>query len=103
MYAIIQDGGHQHKVEPGDTCLVQLRAVEPGTTIVFDKVAAIGGEDRRDVGTPFLGSVSVSATVVRQVKGPKLVAFTYRRRKDSRRKIGHRQKYTEVRIDTINA
>jgi len=101
MYAIIQDGGHQHKVEPGDVCLVELKDAAVGSTITFDQVAAVSGDDLR-VGAPFLDGVTVDATVVRHTAGKKILVQFFRRRKDSRRRMGHRQKYTELRIEAIN-
>jgi large subunit ribosomal protein L21 len=101
MYAIIQDGGHQYKVEAGSVCKVQLKDADAGSTLTFDKVSFVGG-DAVKVGTPFITGASVKATVVRNEKGPKLIIGFYRRRKDSRRKVGHRQKYTVVKIDSIN-
>lgn len=103
MYAIIQDGGHQYKVEAGTTCRVQLKKnVEPGSGLTFDKVSFIGG-DTTKVGAPFIAGASVQATVVRtEVKGEKLLIGFYRRRKNSRRHCGHRQRFTEVRIESIN-
>lgn len=101
MYAIIQDGGHQYKVEAGQTCRVQLKEVEAGNALTFEKVAFVGG-DQVKVGSPYIPGATVKATVVRHVKGPKLIIGFYRRRKNSRRRVGHRQQYTEVKIDSIN-
>ena len=101
MYAIIQDGGHQYKVEEGDVCRIQLKDVEVGASITFDKVAAVGG-DQLSVGTPYVSGATVEGTVVNQLKGKKINVSFFRRRKDSRRVLGHRQRYTEVRINSIN-
>ena len=101
MYAIIQDGGHQHKVEAGATCLVERKDAVEGDKITFDKVLAIGGDELR-VGAPFVEGATVEATVVRHAPGKKILVQVFRRRKDSRRRRGHRQKYTELRIDAIN-
>lgn len=101
MYAIIQDGGHQYKVAEGDICRIQLKDAEVGSSITFDQVAAIGG-DQLSFGTPFVAGASVEGTVVNQLKGKKLNVSFFRRRKDSSRTLGHRQRYTEVRINSIN-
>jgi large subunit ribosomal protein L21 len=102
MYAIIQDGGHQYKVEAGQVCRMQIKDATEGASITFDKVAFVGG-DLVKVGAPYISGASVKATVLRQeVKGDKVIIGFYRRRKNSRRKVGHRQKFTEVKIDSID-
>ena len=101
MYAIFQDGGHQYKVESGDVCRVQLKNAEEGSSITFGEVAAIGGDESR-VGTPFVEGAAVKATVVRHVKGEKIIVGRFRRRQNSRTKNGHRQRYTEIHIDSID-
>ncbi|MCB9833245.1 MAG: 50S ribosomal protein L21 [Planctomycetes bacterium] len=100
MYAVIQDGGHQYRVEPGTTFAVQLRDLEVGSKVTFDKIAAIGGDELK-VGKPFLAGASVEAIVTRQFRGEKITIGKYRRRKNYRRKTGHRQNYTEVRVESI--
>ncbi len=100
MYAVIQDGGHQYRVEPGMTLSLQIKDAEIGTKITFDKVAAIGGDELK-VGKPFLSGATVEATVTRQYRGEKITIGKFRRRKNYRRKSGHRQNYTEVRVESI--
>ncbi len=102
MYAIIQDGGHQYRVEEGQVLRVQKKDVEVGASLSFDHIAAVGGDQLR-AGTPLLDGASVSSTVLRQRKAKKIVVSKFRRRKNYRRRQGHRQQFTEVRIDSINA
>ncbi|MDG2013340.1 MAG: 50S ribosomal protein L21 [Pirellulaceae bacterium] len=101
MYAIIADGGRQHKVEEGQTLEVDLRQVNPGDQVTFDRVLAIGGEEGFKLGTPDVSGASVTAKVLDQSKGNKVFVQKFRRRKNSKRRTGHRQKYTRVRIEKI--
>ena len=105
MYAIIQDGGHQYRVEKGQRLSVQLKDVGPGDAVVFDKVCMIGGgAEGARLGTPYVEGATVQARVVRpEARGRKIDVFFYRRRKGSRRHIGHRQKFTEIEITEISA
>lgn len=102
MYAIIKTGGKQVKVEVGQTIFVEKLDVEAGDKVTFDEVVLVGGEDTK-VGTPLVEGASVEATVEKQGREKKVVTFRYRRRKDSHRKQGHRQPYTKLTIDAINA
>jgi large subunit ribosomal protein L21 len=104
VYAIIEDGSHQYRVQEGDTLEVQRRDLEEGqTSVEFDKVVMLGdGADAR-IGQPYVDGSHVTASVVNEIKGPKIHIIKYRRRKDSKTKIGHRQKYLRVRIDKIHA
>jgi large subunit ribosomal protein L21 len=102
MYAIIQDGGHQYRVEQGQRIRVQLREVEQGATISFDNVCMVGGSDQPRIGKPFVAGASVQATVTQPTfKAKKVITLKYRRRKNSQRQSGHRQRYTEVQIIEI--
>ncbi len=104
MYAIIEDGAHQYKVEEGTTLDVQLHDLDEGqTTIDFDHVLLINDEKEVKVGRPYLKGAKVSATVQGEVKGDKITIIKFRRRKNYRRKQGHRQQYMRVRIDSIQA
>ena len=103
MYAIIKDSGKQFKVEEGQQLEVDFRDAEPGSKIEFDTVLALSNDDGLKFGTPTLDGASVTAEVVEAVAGPKLTVVKFRRRKNSKRKTGHRQKYTKVRIEKINA
>lgn len=103
MYAIIQDSGCQIKVVAGQELDVDYRDVHAGDSIKFDKVVAYSNGSELQIGKPTLAGVSVSASVLGTVRGPKLVVQKLRRRKNSRRRTGHRQLHTRVRIDAITA
>ena len=104
MYAVFEDRNQQHRVAEGDRVLLPHNAaLEEGATCRFEQVYVITGDDPR-IGSPFVQGAAVTATVVRQgVKGPKLIVQKIRRRKNSRRRTGFRARYTEVRIDKIEA
>lgn len=102
MYAVISDRTRQFTVKPGDLILCDLGAPQmPGSEVRFGDVLLVGGEGRSRVGTPFVKGASVRGEVVGPAKGPKLVVFKYKRRKNMRRKNGHRQAYTQVKIQAI--
>jgi large subunit ribosomal protein L21 len=100
MYAIIQRGGHQYRVEQGQVLNVERLDAEQGTQLSLGDVVFLGGEVPR-IGRPFVDGASVQATVIGPAKGPKLMVFKYRRKNRYRVKTGHRQKYTRVRVDSI--
>lgn len=102
MYAIIKTGGKQIKVEVGQSIFVEKLDVEAGDKVTFDQVILVGGETTK-VGTPLVEGASVEATVEKQGRAKKVVTFKYKRRKDTHRKQGHRQPYTKLTIDAINA
>ena len=102
MYAIIKTGGKQVKVEVGQTIFVEKLDVEAGEKLTFDEVVLVGDEETK-VGTPLVEGATVEATVEKQGREKKVVTFRYLRRKDSHRKQGHRQPYTKLTIDAINA
>ncbi len=102
MYAIISDSGQQFKVTEGESLQVDLKKnVEPGSTMTFDRVLMVVDGDDVSIGQPVVTGAKVTATVEGTVKGPKIHVVKFKRRKDSRRHIGHRQKYTRVKIDKI--
>ena len=101
MYAIIRSGGKQFRAEPGKTIRVPTIDAEPGTAITFEEVLIAGGDGETQVGAPLLAGATVTGEVVEHTKGPKLIVFKWKRRKNYRKKAGHRQKYTDVRIDQI--
>ena len=103
MYAIIETGGKQYKVENGDVIFIEKLEVEADSTITFDKVIAIGADDGIKVGAPYVDGASVSAKVVKNGKGKKITVATYKPKKNEKRKMGHRQPYTKVEISAINA
>ena len=103
MYAIIETGGKQYKVENGDVIFVEKLNVEADEVITFDKVIVVGAEDGIKVGAPYVDGASVSAKVLKNGKGKKVVISTYKPKKNEKRKMGHRQPYTKVEISAINA
>jgi large subunit ribosomal protein L21 len=101
MYAIIQTGGKQYKVEKGAKILIEKLPVEAGKDVVFDNVLAITDGDKIMVGTPVLKGAKVLAEVLEQKKGPKIIVFKKRSKKGYKKTLGHRQSLTEVKIKDI--
>lgn len=106
MYTILETGGKQYRVGVGDTIDVELLGAEKGATVSFDRVLMFVGPDQTLVGRPTLSQVKVTGEVLSDddedpVKGPKIVVFKFKRRKNMRRKTGHRQNYTRVKISGI--
>jgi large subunit ribosomal protein L21 len=101
MYAIIDDGGRQHKVTTGDVIRIDRETTEE-KKITFDRVLLVGGEGEPKIGAPSVGGATVSGDIVRIVKGKKIDTIKYRRRKGYHKKIGHRQTQLEIRITGIN-
>ncbi|KAA2214638.1 50S ribosomal protein L21 [Teichococcus oryzae] len=102
-YAVIRTGGKQYRVTPDAVLTVERLEAEAGATITFQDVLAIGGESGLTVGAPTIAGATVTATVVEQNRGAKVIIFKKRRRQNSRRKNGHRQHQTVLRISAINA
>lgn len=102
MYAIIKTGGKQYKVAEGDIIKVEKLGVEAGDTITFDEVLAVNN-GQLVVGEPTVKSANVVATVIEEGKNKKVVVFRYKRKSGYNKKKGHRQPYTKVKIDKINA
>ena len=102
MYAVIESGGKQHRVEPGEVLRLEKLDVEEGGTVDFEKVMLIGEKDKVEVGTPWIADGKVSAEVLRQGRGEKIRIIKLKRRKNYRRQAGHRQSYTEVKITAIS-
>ena len=103
MYAILKTGGKQYKVSEGDVIYVEKLGVEDGATVTFDEVLAVGEGDSITVGAPYVSGAAVTGTVEKTGKGKKITVLTYRPKKDSKRKMGHRQPYTKVQIGAIKA
>jgi large subunit ribosomal protein L21 len=105
MYAVIQTGGKQYRVEPGQTVVVEKLNGDKGTNVVFDQVLLVSSGDGGSVtvGKPTVANAKVTGEIVEQGRGEKLVVFKFRRRKNYVRKNGHRQDYTAVKIAAINA
>ena len=102
MYAIIATGGKQYKVAEGDIIRVEKLGVEAGETYTFDQVLAVGG-DKMVIGTPVVEGATVEATVVENGKAKKVIVYKYKRKTGYHKKNGHRQQYTAVKIEKINA
>ena len=103
MYAIIETGGKQYKVEAGDVVFVEKLGADEESEYTFDKVIALGTDDGIKVGAPYVDGASVTAKVVKNGKGKKIIVMTYKPKKNEKRKLGHRQPYTKVEISAINA
>ena len=103
MYAIIETGGKQYKVEAGDVIFIEKLGAEEASEYTFDKVIAVGTDDGITVGAPYVAGASVSAKVVKNGKSKKITVMTYKSKKNAKRKMGHRQPYTKVEISAINA
>ena len=103
MYAVVRSGGKQYRVSPGGSVRVEKLAGEVGSSITLDEVLMVGGEGDVKIGAPTVDGASVSGTIVAQGRGPKIRVFKMKRRKGYRRTQGHRQDYTEIRIDGISS
>lgn len=103
MYAIFVDGGKQYKAEPGKEIDIDYRDLPAGESIEFEKVLAVGGDEGFKVGTPTVGGASVKASVLGPKQGEKVYIQKFRRRKNSKRRTGHRQLFTRVRIESIDS
>jgi len=103
MYAVIETGGKQYKVQEGDVVFVEKLEVEDGAVVTFDKVLAVSDESNVTFGKPTVANATVSAKVLGQGKEKKVIVFKYKAKKGYRNKTGHRQPYTKVQIDKINA
>src|SRR5512134_2839616 len=101
MYAVIETGGKQYRVEVGTELQVELLDVEPGNTITLDRVLLVADGEDASIGRPLVTNAAVSAEVVRQARGDKVIAFKYRPKARRRVKRGHRQDYTVLRIADI--
>lgn len=102
MYAIIETGGKQIKVEEGQAIYIEKLNATDGDTVTFDKVLFVGGDNVK-VGSPVVEGATVTAKVEKQGRAKKIIVFKYKAKKNYRRKQGHRQPYTKVVIDKINA
>jgi large subunit ribosomal protein L21 len=102
MYAIIEEGGRQHRVTSGDTLLIDRELNADEKTITFDRVLMVGGEGQPRIGTPLVSGATVTADVIGETKGPKIDTIKYKRRKGYHKKIGHRQPYLNVKVTGIN-
>ncbi len=103
MYAIIETGGKQYKVQAGDTIFIEKLEANAGDVVTFDRVLAVSNDNGLVAGSPLVAGASVSGKVEKHGKGEKVIVFKYKPKKNYRRKQGHRQPYTKVIIDSIKA
>ncbi|WP_028505383.1 50S ribosomal protein L21 [Ruminococcus sp. FC2018] len=104
MYAVIETGGKQYQVKAGDEVFIEKLDVEADDKVTFDKVMMIANDEgAATVGAPYVEGATVSAKVLKNGKAKKITVFTYKPKKGEKRKMGHRQPYTKVQIEAINA
>jgi large subunit ribosomal protein L21 len=103
MYAIIETGGKQYKVQEGDVLYIEKLDVNEGENVTFDKVLAVSGDNGLVAGSPLLDGAKVTATVNKHGRGTKIIVFKYKPKKNYHRKQGHRQPFTKVTIGKIEA
>jgi large subunit ribosomal protein L21 len=103
MYAVVSSGGKQYRVEAGNELILERVPGDAGASITFDRVLLVGDGEAVTVGTPTVQGATVSGTVLGEALGPKLIVFKFKQKATYRRKNGHRQHLTRVRIDEINA
>ena len=103
MYAVIETGGKQYQVNVGDVVFIEKLNADADDTVTFDKVMAVGKNDEISVGAPYVEGATVFAKVLKNGKPKKITVFTYKPKKGEKRKMGHRQPYTKVQIEAINA
>lgn len=103
LYAIIESGGKQYRVSPGTTLRIEKVPGQKGDTYVFDKVLAVVNDDKVEFGKPYLEGAKVEGVIIRQGKARKILVFKYKAKSNYRRRYGHRQSFTEVRIGSIQA
>lgn len=102
MYAIIETGGKQYKVEAGDVVFIEKLNVEAESEVVFDKVIAVAAGDSVSFGSPYVEGATVTAKALKNGKAKKVTVMTYKSKKNEKRKLGHRQPYTKVEITAVN-
>ena len=102
MYAIIATGGKQYKVSEGDIITIEKLGVEAGENVTFDQVLAVSGDELK-VGNPTVSGATVEASVINEGRGKKIIVYKYKRKTGYHKKNGHRQPYTRVKIEKINA
>lgn len=101
MYAIFEDGSHQFRVSEGDRIVVDRRQGDPGSELVFSKVLLVAGPDGATIGSPLVEGAQVVARIVDQFRDKKIIIQKFRRRKNMRRRNGHRQPYTRIQITSV--
>ncbi len=101
MYAIIETGGKQYKVQEGD--IIDVELLDETENIEFKNILLLNNGESNTVGTPFVANAAVVGEAVATVQGPKVIAYKYKKRQNYRRKVGHRQQYTRVKITAIKS
>ena len=102
MYMIVETCGKQYRVQEGDLLKVESLGLEEGSQVILDKVLLVGRDNSTVIGSPYVEGASVSASVTENGRDPKIIVFKYKSKKNYRRKKGHRQHYTEIRIDSLD-
>lgn len=102
MYAIIETGGKQYKVQEGDIITVEKLGVAEGEKVTFDKVLAVSKDDALTIGAPFVNNATVTASVIGEGKGKKVIVYKYKAKKGYHKKRSHRQPFTKIKIEAIN-
>jgi large subunit ribosomal protein L21 len=102
MFAVIETGGKQYKVQKDDIIFVEKLATEKDSTVEF-KVLALDSDDGMKLGTPYVDGATVTGKVLKNGKSPKITILTYKSKKNEKRKMGHRQPYTQIQIESINS
>jgi len=103
MYAVIETGGKQYRVSPGETFRVEKLPVDPGATFELDRVLMVADDEKVTVGSPLVAGAKVVCTVLEQDRAKKVMAIRYKSKKNVRVRRGHRQYYTRIRVDSIEA
>lgn len=101
MYAVIETGGKQYRVQEGDSIRIEKLNVEEGSKVEFDKVLCVADDSDLNVGKPYVEGAKVSAVVEKQGKNKKVIAYKFKRKEDYRNKKGHRQPFTQIKIESI--
>ena len=103
MYAIMETGGKQYRVQEGDVVFIEKIEGEADSKVTFDKIVLVADDNGAKVGAPYVDGATVEATLLKNGKGKKITVFTYKPKKSEKRKMGHRQPYTQLRIESIKA
>ncbi|PKN64442.1 MAG: 50S ribosomal protein L21 [Deltaproteobacteria bacterium HGW-Deltaproteobacteria-15] len=101
MHAVFQSGGKQYRVAPGDSVMVEKVPGNAGDSVIFDRIILTSDGEQVSIGKPYLDNAKVEGRITRQGKARKVIAFKFKRRKGFRKKIGHRQQFTQVKIENI--
>lgn len=102
MYAIFENGSHQFRVQEGDVVRIDRRDGDPGTEVVFDKVLLVAGDGAPSIGAPYVEGARVVATILQTYRAKKIIIQKFRRRKGYRKRRGHRQPFTNVKITAVS-